>query len=440
MELSILIATAQLLDAYIRWLAFSSRVSDTVKRRLWRDSIGWGVTSVLFYYLLFESIGTNATAYKAVLMLGWLPYFLIALRFIPWGLLQHIFVLGMGVICALIQHTVCAIIIVKFFSAADETNLILIEAAGYLMLFVIFLPLCGRYFINLLPSREFFDLRPLGIYVAILPLVIVSGHLIRLADDVFIHSNNERLSRIYLPVVFFFFYRYTLLAAQSLYNLQRLKRNKLRLEEQLNALKEYNALILDNQKQVSIMRHDLRHSYNLIYAMLESGNVAKAREHIATQELLLEATDVQTFCNSQMINAVLTICLRRAEDVGIRVFHKINLPDQLETDESDFALLLSSILSNATTGNLQQEQSARELSIILRHAEGQCVLEVSFLLDAPLPLDKDGLPMNAPENRGKDTLRDFIQCYNACAELTQREGKVSLLMYWNDRGHGKSFS
>lgn len=440
LELSILIAVAQLTETYIRWLAFSSKVSNEVKRRLWKYLIIWGVASVPFYCLLFESVGTNATTYKPVLMLGWLPYFIIAVRLIPWGLPQHVFVLGMGVICALIQHTVCALIILRFFSAIDEADLILFEAAGYLLLFMIFLPLCRRYFVNLLPSREFFDLRPIGIYVAILPLIIVSGHLIRLADDVFVHSNAERLSRIYLPVVFFFFYRYILLAAQSFYDLQKLKHNKLRLKEQLNALKEYNALIRDNQKRVSIMRHDLRHNYNLIYAMLESGNVAKAREHIATQELLLEATDVQTFCNSQMINAVLTICLRRAEEEGIRVFHKINLPDQPETDESDLALLLSSILSNAITGSLQQEQSARELSIILRHDNGQCVLEVSFCLDAPLPLDKDGLPLNAPENRGKDTLRDFIQCYDACAELTQGDGKVNLSMYWDDREHEKTIS
>lgn len=434
LELPMLIAAAQLTDAYIRWLAFSSKVSEEVKRRLWARSICWGVASVGLYYLLFETFTICATTYKLVLMLGWLPYFLIAVRLIPWGLPQHLFVFGMGVICSLVQHTVCALIILKYFGAADEADLILIEALGYLLLFAVFLPICGACFMKLLPSREFFDLRPIGIYIAVLPLVIVSGHVIRLIDDVFVHSEAERLSRLYLPVVFFFFYRYILQAAQSLYDLQRLERNKHRLEEQLAALTEYNALIRDNQKQVAIMRHDLRHSYNLIYAMLESGNVAKAREHIATQTLLLEAIDVQTFCRSQMINAVLTICLRRADEAGLRVFHKINLPDKLETDEADVALLLSSILSNAITKSLQQESSARELSINLNHSNGQCALDVSFSLSVPLPLDEDGLPLtDATEPRGKDRLRDFMQCYDACAECSQRDGSVNLSMYWKDR-------
>lgn len=434
MEISILIVAAQLTDSYVRWLAFSSKVSKEVKRRLYLSSIVWGVTSIGLYYMLFTRFGVNAATYKPVLMLGWLPYFLICMKLIPWGLPQHVFVLGMGIICALIQHTVCAVIIVKFFSALDEANLILLEATFYLLAFTILLPIYGLYFSKLLPSREFFDLRPIGIYIAVLPLVIVSGHLIRLADNVFVHSTAERLSRFYLPIVFFFFYRYILSAAQSFYEIQRLKRNKQRLEEQLSTLKEYNLLIRDNQKQVSIMRHDLRHSYNLIYAMLESGNVAKAREHISTQELLLEANDVQTFCRSQIINAALTTCFHRAEDAGIRVFRKINLPDKLETDETDFALLLSSILSNAITGSLQQEPRERELSIILQHANGQCVLEVSVRLDMALPLDEDGLPMNSAENRGKDTLREFIKTYDVCADLSQSEGKVNLSMYWNDHG------
>lgn len=438
LELTIVIVAAQLVDSYVRWLAFSGRVSVEVKRRLYLNSVGWGVVSLVLYYLLFANFGVNATTYKLVLMLGWLPYFLIAMRLIPWGLPQHIFVFGMGVICALVQHTIGTMIIVKFFSTMNDTDLILLEATGYLILFVIFLPIFAVYFSKLLSSREFFDLRPLGIYIAVLPLVIVSGHLIRLADSVLVHSTIERLSRFYLPIVFLFFYRYILLAAQNLYDFQRIKRNKQRLEEQLGTLKEYNALIRENQKQVSIMRHDLRHNYNLIYAMLESGNVDKAREHIATQELLLEATDVQTICDSQMINAALTICLHRAEEEGIRVFYKINLPDKPETDESDFALLLLNILSNAIQGSLQQEPSARELSIIIRHADGKCVLEVSFRLDAPLPLDEDGLPMNSAENRGRDTLREFIKHYDACADVSQIDGKVKLSIYWDDRSDKSS--
>ena len=117
-----------------------------------------------------------------------------------------------------------------------------------------------------------------------MPLIISSAHLIRLADGVFVHSLAERLSRIYLPLVFFFMYRYISSAAKNFYELQRLERNKTRLEEQLTALKNYDSLMEANRKKISVMRHDLRHNYNIINTLLEAGDNAKALEHVRKQE------------------------------------------------------------------------------------------------------------------------------------------------------------
>ena len=284
MELSFLIVVAQLTESYIRWLAFSSKIGDEIKSRLFRNYFLWGATSFFVYSLIFATLGINAVTHKVTLMLGWIPYFIIGTRIIKWGLAQHTFVFGMNIICAVVQHTISGIIISEFFFVRDEVRLITMETTSYLFLFAIFLPIYGRYFSKLLPSREFFDMRPIGIYVAIFPLVIVSGHLIRLADDVLIPSDAERMSRIYLPLVFFFFYRYILHATKNFYDLQRMNRNKTRLSEQLSDLKKYNEQVQENQKKISVIRHDLRHSYNLIYAMLESGNVEKALEHIKKQE------------------------------------------------------------------------------------------------------------------------------------------------------------
>ena len=416
MELATLIVLSQLTDAYIRWLAFSKTFNE-VRLRLFASSAAWSLLSLLLYVNIFEEYGINATTYKGILMLGWLPYFLLAVKLIPWGLPQHVFVFGMGAICSLVQHTVAAFVILPNFSGQSDSEIILADAAGYLLLFVAALPIVGRCFVNLLPSREFFDLRPQGLYVAILPLVIVSGHLMRIADDVLVHSWAERFSRIYLPLMFFFFYRYILTAAKNFYDLQKLERNKIRLEEQLTALKEYNELIQENQRQVSIMRHDLRHSYNLIYAMLAEGNVLKAREHISTQEFLLETTE-ESFSKSPPINAALTICLRRAEEAGVRVLSKIELPNELETDETDFALLLKNLLERAIVESFQCE--SRELSIIIEHVDGQCILEISV--------------SGAAQIDWGDTLKTFAKKYSARADFSQGGGNTNLLMYWRDGG------
>ena len=286
MALEFLIALAQLFDAYFRWLPFSKSKSEDSTRKIFFYSALWCVASIFLYKIFFINFTVNAATYKAVLMSGWLPYFLIALKFSGQKFLQHIFVLGMAAILALTQHTFTAIIILQNFSGDFE--LIFHEAAVYLLLFGISLPLLKNFFVKLLPNREFFDLRPQGIYLAVLPLIIVSAHIIRLADGVLVHSSAERLSRLYLPLVFFFFYKYILSATKNFYDMRRLQRNKILLEEKLSELKAYNEWIQENQTQISVMRHDLRHSYNIIYTLLENGEVDKALEHIRAQKNLLE--------------------------------------------------------------------------------------------------------------------------------------------------------
>ena len=221
-------------------------------------------------------------------MLGWLPYFLICLIYVPIGFNQHIFVLGMAAICSLTQHTVAATIVVTKFLGKSDAQIILYDITCYLLLFLIFFPLLRGYFIRLLPGKEVFDLRPHGFYIAIFPLIMVLGSILRIADNVLIHSWAERLSRMYLPIVFFFLYRYILTATKNYYEFQRVECNKHNLEEQVNKLRKYNEQIYENQQKISVMRHDLRHNYNLIYTMLESGDIEAARKHINKQKEDLE--------------------------------------------------------------------------------------------------------------------------------------------------------
>lgn len=282
MSLETLVVTFQLVDSYIRWLAFSSLVPSKINRQILICSLLWGVISWILYKFLFMTLGINAPTYKFVVLLGWLPYFLICMKFIPIGVVQHTFIFGMGAICSLVQHTISAIIVVLNFSDKTDEEIIFFVAVGYLSLFLIFFPICSKYFLRLLPSREFFDV--VGLQIAILPLIIVLSHIIRIADDVLIHSWAERLSRLYLPIVFFFFYRYILTAAKNFYDLQRLEQNKAQMEEQITTLKDYNKIVQSNQEKISEIKHDLRHRYSIIYGMLENGEVSKARDYINKQK------------------------------------------------------------------------------------------------------------------------------------------------------------
>ena len=80
MALIFLTAFGQLVDTYIRWLPFSQQASSDLKLKIFTYSALWGVASIFLYKLIFDNFGVNGATYKAILMLGWAPYFFIVLK------------------------------------------------------------------------------------------------------------------------------------------------------------------------------------------------------------------------------------------------------------------------------------------------------------------------------------------------------------------------
>lgn len=433
--LSATVVLIQLSDAYLRWLAFSKELSHEKTERLWKKMSIWSGISFIIYFGVLAENGIGPAEYKGMLMLGWIPYLAIFIHETGGGFLRHIFIFNMSVLWSFLQHNWGSFIVISFFlDGRTDAEIILTHAVIYVLLFIVMLPIEKYFFTRMLLPQAFFDIRPQGFYIAFLPLVILMAHLIRLADNVLVHSWEERLSRMYLPFVFLFFYKYVLEAARRFYRQQRIEKLERRLGDKLAELKEYHNFMQELQKSVSVMRHDLRHSYRLIYTLLEGGDVAKAREYLVTQELSLESAVVLPFAESEIVSNALSIYLQRAEDTGIKVFQRIDIPDEFKTDENDFALLLANLLENAIRDIGRLKESSRKLSIIIRQEDGVFILEMTAHCDTDIHFDKDGLPkdFDSTSSLGMNSLKNFIKKYNAHVDFSQAEGQLKFSMYWSD--------
>lgn len=429
-----MVVLIQLSDAFLRWLAFSKELSREKDIKLWKKFVAWGVVSFGIYFSVLAGNGIGAAEYKAFLMLGWIPYLAIFIYDAGGGFLRHIFIFNMSALWSFLQHNWSSFIVISFFINQSDDEIILRHAAFYVLLFIIMLPIEKYFFTRMLLPQAFFDIRPQGFYIAFLPLVILMAHIIRLADGVLIHSWEERLSRMYLPFVFLFFYKYVLEAVRRFYRQRRMEKLELRLVEKLAELKEYNHFMQELQKSVSIMRHDLRHSYRLIYTLLESGDVTKAREYLITQELSLESAVVRPFTKYSLLSNAISIYLQRAEDAGIKVFQRINIPDEFKTDENDFALLLSNLFENAIRDIERQAEGSRKLSIIIRQEDGVFILEMTTNCNVILHFDEKGFPkgVDTVSSIGMNSIKNFVKKYNAHVDFSQSDGQLKFSMYWID--------
>lgn len=425
-------------DSYLRYLSFCEEMTDVERQTLRRRFLIYGIFCAAVYGLAFARFGISSPLYKTFLMAGDIPWLLIFMVTVRRETLQHVFVFGMSKVWSVIQHNWAASSTIILFENRDQ-EFLLIHSSIYLILFLLLLPVERRFFLKLLPPLSFFE--SYGKFIAIFPLIIISGSLILWAQEPMVHSWAERFSRLYIPFVFFFFYRHVVESSKQLYERRQTVQNLRRMEEHVTALSEYNRLIEESHEKIAVMRHDLRHSYRLIYMMLEAGKLDEARRYIQRQEKLLGETAVKSFCAQPLINVALLVYVRRAESLGIRVRHKINLPEELGVDESDLALLISNLLENAINASICQAPDRREISINIQNVDGQFVLEISNLFDGVVSFDENNMPRTSREGHGLGmvSVKNFAERYKAYIDFSQiknNRGGAAVFkatLYWRNQ-------
>lgn len=423
--ISFLLMSMQVFDSYLRYLPFRDKMNRLEIRRFWIWIFICGLISFWIYFTIFLNAGLIVMIYKAFFPIGKIPFFIVSIILIKRSMLEHFFVLGMSILWTLTMHSLTAFIDVIFFSQ----EIIFLHIIIFLILLLILLPIERKFFTTLLPSENFFESYKFGKYIVMFPFISASGFWLMWIDNIIVHSWQERFFRMYLPLIFFILYRYVLIANRQMYESQQTKR----LQEQLSMLEEYNRLMQESQKQMAILRHDMRHNYRLIYTMLKAGDIDEALKHIETQENSIESATVKIFCNVPLVNAALSIYLQRAENSKIKFEHRIDLPKNLKIDESDFAILISNLLENATIASLKQPIDRRRISIIIAHIENQCALEVTNLFDFKVNFE-NGLPITNRDGHGIGiiSLKNFVEKYNAQLDFSHENCQVKVMIYFEN--------
>lgn len=412
----------------LMYFAFSNGMTDAERKNLSGGFFVWGILSSVGNYFIFSNYGIHAPVYKFILILGWIPYMIVFVAAVRRNFVRHVFVFGMADIWSTILHNFSAIIVVSFFES--EREIIFAHAVLYLLFFIFSLPFAKRFFRNLLPPNKFFE--DYGNFAAFFPFAMIIPVLLLWSQEPVIHSWQERLSRFYLPIVFFFFYRHILLTTEQLREEKRTRQNVRLMKEQLTALSEYNRLMQESREQVLVMRHDLRHNFRLIYMMLQEGKIDEAKNYIGNEEKWLGKTAVKNFCSQPLINAALSVYIGRAEKLGIKINHKINLPNRISIDERDFAILISNLLENAINASSRQPTSRKKISIVIQSVNGQCVLEISNIYDEQISFDEKNYPQTSTEGHGLGmaSIKIFSEKYNAYTDFSQEDGIFKVTMYW----------
>jgi signal transduction histidine kinase len=195
----------------------------------------------------------------------------------------------------------------------------------------------------------------------------------------------------------------------------------------LQSLKERNLIIQDEQKKLAVFRHDLRHNYRLIAAMLNENKIQKAIDFISKQDELLRNVDANDDLPPSILHSVISIYRKKAQELSIKFYSKINLP--LNYNSGDITILLTNLLDNAINFNKSDSLEKREIILSVSYDEDNIFIEIANRFNEKVILDENGLPRWKFGN-GMKTLLAFRDKHLAKIKFIRTDDRLNILIYF----------
>lgn len=131
-----------------------------------------------------------------------------------------------------------------------------------------------------------------------------------------------------------------------------------------------------NEKNVSLLRHDMRHFLNNIAAFIENNKNDKALDYIHSIVKATEKTTRKRFCANEIINIIIMSHADSFKDKHIDFRYSISVPSKLPFSDIDMTAILQNALENAVHAVMMLEPEKRFIRLSISEKSGKLLISV----------------------------------------------------------------
>ncbi len=188
-------------------------------------------------------------------------------------------------------------------------------------------------------------------------------------------------------------------------------------------------------------RHDLRHHYDTLLAMLEGGKTLEAVSYLNAQTARAESVELVGICEHPSANAILSRWEARARASGIVTEIDARIPARLPMDEVALVGVLANAFENAVEGCLRCPGGVvRSISAKVVYSVNNGVGKLHIVFENPCRKDiafENGLPISEKPGGGTGTksITYTAERYNGIVEFAEYNGifRMRILLHMKDQ-------
>jgi signal transduction histidine kinase len=437
MELAYLLAASvtftHLVGALLRYEPFHDVLFRRTKVKLFWSYLVIAILMFPVYALIFQNSDTQVPYLKAAHSLGAFLYVAATFFWFHTRIAQQIYTGGMQGLWASTIHTISGILVYHLFGIDISSDQVLAIAAIDPLLNAALLPVGVYLFRRMRPSSLLISDRPYGYYMAALPLVIL---FIQYPQNLNMDQYFWAADRIYMRIVtaacFFLIYKGVRLEDENLASEIHLRSMNDTQRKTIHFLQSYTLLVQQGTKKFSILRHDMRHHVQLVYALIHDDKKEEALKALESYDSQLDKTAIRPYSLNPYINAILSVYINRAKEEGFKVTAQINFPENVPVLEEQLSVVLANLMENGIRVTSEEPKEKRFINIQLQTKGKQGILSIENYCSKPIDFDKDGFPKATRKGHGIGmiSIRKFMEQYKGYKDFTQTDGTVRFIIYF----------
>ncbi len=184
------------------------------------------------------------------------------------------------------------------------------------------------------------------------------------------------------------------------------------------------------QNKTVIYRHDMRHHLSLIGGYAADGDLNKITEYLAKTEAAIAALTPTRYSKNETVNLILSSFEVRAKKLQVTLQANINLPEEIDVNDTELCSLLSNALENAiTAAALVEDEKLRKVYIHALVTGGKLLISTENAYVGPIDME-DELPKSKKKEAGHGfgikSMVAIVESYGGLFSI-ETEGGVFIL-------------
>ena len=204
-------------------------------------------------------------------------------------------------------------------------------------------------------------------------------------------------------------------------------------EYHIRGLEDQYYLVEQAEKNLKVLRHDMRHYSSMISRLLDQGEYEEIRKIVAHINDVAEEHRMVKYCNNLIVNTIFSNMMERVAALDIEVRLELAVPKEIPVNEYEFTAAIANMFENAILCVKDFPKEKRYIDLQVHCSDEYLMVQIRNAYEGEIVLDPGtGLPKSQKgkgHGLGIQSIQAFSDKIGGSFDCFCQDGMFVLLLF-----------